>query len=312
MNKGINAADLAGEFSLQILGSTDKPILNPGSVSNHNENSLLWIKNKDNLEKVCSGYVIISSSITPTTVADARITYLVTDEKPRMVYARILNKYFLNEEDMMENYVHDHRRNKKIKISDNVFIGKDVTIGDGTIIHPNVVIHSRTRIGKNCVIKTHVSLGTEGLGLELDTVSKEFVKFPQIGGVIFEDNVEIGPCSTVRRSALDNTIVKSGTKIGALVNIGHNCIIGRNCILTCQIVTSGSSVIGDNVFMGVGSLVKNGVNIGSNVTVGQGAVITKDLDDNKTYVGNPAVELSEYKMWSAVKRKLMKMFGGAE
>jgi len=158
------------------------------------------------------------------------------------------------------------------------------------------------------VIKTHVSLGTEGLGLELDKETDEFVKFPQLGGVILEDNVEIGPTSTVRRSALDDTIIMSGTKIGSLVNVGHNCIIGRNCILTCQIVTSGSSVIGNNVFMGVNSVVKNGVNIGNDVTIGQGAVVTKHVPDGKTFVGNPAEDIEDYKKWSALKKKLMSQY----
>ncbi len=307
--KGINASLLASEFGLNILGSTDAPILYPGSLKKHDKNSLLWTKNINNLNAIQSGYVVINYEIAPT-VQRVGVTYLITENKPRLMYAKIMNKYFLSDDDAFFNYVEEHKRNPKIRISDNCFIGKDVEIGDGTIIHPNVVIHSRTRIGKNCVIKTHVSLGTEGLGLELDKETDEFVKFPQLGGVILEDNVEIGPCSTVRRSALDDTIIMHGTKIGSLVNIGHNCIIGKNCILTCQIVTSGSSIIGDNVFMGVNSTVKNGVNIGSNVTIGQGAVVTKNVPDDVTFIGNPAEDINDYKLWSAIKKKLINIYKG--
>ena len=308
MNKGINASQLATEFNLNVLGDTDAPILYPGSLKKQDKNSILWTKNRENLDKINSGYVVINYEIAPTLLR-LGVTYLVTESKPRLVYAKIMNKYFNSEDDAFHNYVEEHKRNSKIRISDNCFIGKDVEIGDGTIIHPNVVIHSRTRIGKNCVIKTHVSLGTEGLGLELDKETDEFVKFPQLGGVVLEDNVEIGPCSTVRRSALDDTIIMSGTKIGSLVNIGHNCIIGRNSILTCMIVTSGSSVIGNNVFMGVSSIVKNGVNIGNDVTIGQGAVVTKNVPDNATFVGNPAEDINEYKLWSKVRKRLIDMFG---
>jgi len=235
---------------------------------------------------------------------------LVTNQKPRLVFAKLVNDFFSHElKEDFSNYVEIHKQNSKIIIGDNVFIGKDVEIGEGTVIHPNVVIYPKTIIGKNCVIRTHVSLGTEGLGLELDSTTNEFVKFPQLGGVILEDNVEIGPTSTVRSSALDNTIIMKGTKIGSLVNIGHNCIIGKNCILTCQIVTSGSSIIGDNVFMGVNSIVKNGVNIGSDVTIGQGAVVTKNVPNGVTYVGNPAEDINDYKAWSKLKKKLSEMFG---
>ncbi|HEY6161383.1 MAG TPA: UDP-3-O-(3-hydroxymyristoyl)glucosamine N-acyltransferase [Bacteroidia bacterium] len=309
MKKGIDAGQLALEFGLQVLGDTGHPILYPGSIKKHDANSLLWAKGTDQLDRISSGYVIINAELAPAFGAGRSVTYLVTDQKPRLIYARILGKYFDTEDDAFDNYVHEHRRNNKIRISDNVFIGRDVEIGDGTVIHPNVVIHSRTRIGKDCVIKTHVSLGTEGLGLELDKETNEFVKFPQIGGVVLEDGVEIGPCSTVRRSALDDTIIRKGTKIGSLVNIGHNCIVGQNCILTCMIVTSGSSVIGDNVFMGVNSVVKQGINIGSNVTIGQGAVVTRNVPDNVTYVGNPAEDIESYKLWSKVRKKLIGMFG---
>ena len=308
MDKGINVKQLETEFNLQILGGSDEPILYPGSTKNHNKNSILWVKNVDNLTQISEGYVVINYSIVPTTV-HPKITYLITEQNPRLVYAKIIGKYFdldVNEE--FENYVSEHKRNKTIKIGENVFIGNNVEIGEGTIIHHNVVIHSRTKIGKSCVIRTHVSLGTEGLGLEMDKETDLFVKFPQIGGVILEDNVEIGPTSTVRRSALDNTIIKRGTKIGSLVNIGHNCIIGENCILTCQIVTSGSSVIGNNVFMGVNSTVKNGINIGSRVTIGQGAVVTKNVPDDVTYIGNPAEDINEYKKWSKLKAILFEKF----
>jgi UDP-3-O-[3-hydroxymyristoyl] glucosamine N-acyltransferase len=308
MNKGIDVSSLAAEFNLSIIGSTDNPILYPGSLKKYDKNSILWTKNSENLNQINAGYIIVNYEIVPTSLR-LGVTYLITEEKARLIYAKIMNKYFETEDDSFFNYVEEHKRNSKIRISDNCFIGKDVEIGDGTIIHPNVVIHSRTKIGKNCVIKTHVSLGTEGLGLELDKETDVFVKFPQLGGVILEDNVEIGPCSTVRRSALDDTIIMKGTKIGSLVNIGHNCIIGRNCILTCQIVTSGSSVIGDNVFMGVNSIVKNGVNIGNNVTIGQGAVVTKNVPNEVTYVGNPAEDINDYKAWSKLKKKLTEMFG---
>jgi UDP-3-O-[3-hydroxymyristoyl] glucosamine N-acyltransferase len=306
MKKGIDVSLLAERFSLQVLGNSEEPILYPGSLKKHDKHSLLWVKNADNLEKIASGYAIINFQIAPTIITK-NVTYLITEDNPRLVYAKVMNQYFdLDPNEDFDNYVSEHRRNPNIRIGENVFIGKNVEIGDGTIIHHNVAIYSRTKIGKNCVIRTHVSLGTEGLGLEFDKETDGYIKFPQLGGVILEDNVEIGPTSTVRRSALDDTIIKRGTKIGSLVNIGHNCIIGENCILTCQIVTAGSSVIGNNVFMGVNSIVKNGVNVGNNVTLGQGAVVTKNFGDDLTLVGNPAEPIEDFKKWSEMRKKMIK------
>ncbi|WP_374276689.1 DapH/DapD/GlmU-related protein [Azonexus sp.] len=46
--------------------------------------------------------------------------------------------------------------------------------------------------------------------------------------------------------------------------------------------------IGDNVFVGVNSIIMPGVKIGSNVIIGAGSVITKDVMENSVVVGNPA------------------------
>lgn len=309
MFSGISPIAVAEKFDLKIIGPSNELIKSIGSIHKQGRDFILWVKNQHNLDKIKEGYVIVSADVILSKKND-HITYLVTNQKPRLIFAKVINDFFsheLNED--FSNHVEHHKLNSEITIGDHVFIGKDVLIGDGTIVHPNVVIYPKTVIGKNCVIRTHVSLGTEGLGLEMDADSDSFIKFPQLGGVILEDNVEIGPTSTVRRSALDDTIIKKGTKIGSLVNIGHNCVIGSNCILTCQIVTSGSSVIGDNVFMGVNSIVKNGVNIGNDVTIGQGAVVTKNVPNGTTYVGNPAEDINDYKAWSKLKKKLTEMFG---
>lgn len=46
--------------------------------------------------------------------------------------------------------------------------------------------------------------------------------------------------------------------------------------------------IGNNVFVGAGSIVLPGVTIGNNVVIGAGSVVSKDIPDNTVAVGNPA------------------------
>jgi UDP-3-O-[3-hydroxymyristoyl] glucosamine N-acyltransferase len=284
----ISTDTLAKEFDLTIVGSS-RLITNIGSLTRRNNTSLLWSKNADLLGKVVEGIVVCTKSHFDLISPHPNTSYLITDKSPRFIFAKIVAKHFNSAvEDDIINHLSEHKKNPKIKIAENVFIASNVEIGDGTIIHHGVVIHSNTIIGKNCIIKANASIGTEGLGLEMDSETNRFMKFPQIGGVIISDDVEIGPSSTIRRSALDATIIGKGTKIGALCNIGHNCIIGENCILTCNVVTSGSSVIQDNVFMGVGSLIKQGINVGKDVTLGIGAIVVKNVPDGETWVGNPA------------------------
>ena len=47
-------------------------------------------------------------------------------------------------------------------------------------------------------------------------------------------------------------------------------------------------VIGNNVHVGVNSIIMPGVTIGNNVIIGCGAVVTKDIPDNSVAVGVPA------------------------
>lgn len=284
-----STATLCKEFDLNQIGS-DKSITNVGSLKSGNDTSLYWSKNPTYLQRFSKGIVLCNQNDFDKIEPKSEVTYLITTKSPRLIFAKILNEYH-SKEDELVNHVADYKNRKDIRIGDFVFIGAGVEIGSGTVIHPNCTIYSNTKIGKNCVIHSGVSIATEGLGLELDPETNTNFKFPQIGGVVIHDNVEIGPGSTIRRSALDNTIIGKGTKLGAICNIGHNCIIGEECIFTCNIVTSGSSKIGDHVFMGVGSTVKQGVNIGNSATIGQGAVVVKNVPAEETWIGNPAKKI---------------------
>ena len=295
------AKSIASAFGLELKGNSEKEINQPSSVRNQQPDAIMWVKSRKYLEQVEAGTVLTS-----TEYADYHkegITFLYTSENVRLLYSKIINRFFPHLGIKMNNQVDQFRKRTDLTIGDFVYIGEDVEIGSGTVIWPNVVIHNGTRIGKNCVVKSFCSIASEGLGYEMDGDS--YFKFPQIGGVIMHDNVEIGPNATIRRAALDNTIIGEGTKIGAFVNIGHNCIIGKNCLIVCQGVTGGSSEIGDNVFFGINALLLNGADIGSNVTVGMGAVVVKSVPDDTVVIGNPAQPMDQFKKWSRLKKKMI-------
>jgi UDP-3-O-[3-hydroxymyristoyl] glucosamine N-acyltransferase len=297
------------EFNLVPDESVSGIKIIPGSIKKQDKNRLYWLKNVDYYSYFKEGVIIISDSdfhfIKKHSLKNKSLIHLVSSsQKPRLLFALILNKYFLLDAELLfENNIYKHKLNKNIRIADNVFIGNNVEIGNGTVIYPNVVINSNTRIGENCTIKENCTIATEGLGFEM--FDGQWVKFPQIGGVIIGNNVEMGPHSTIRRAALDETIIGHGAKMGSFVNIGHNCIIGNNAIFTCQCVISGSSIIGDNLFMGVQSSTRHGVRLGNNITLGHGAIVTKNFGDNLVLVGNPAEPIDDYKKWSDIRKKIL-------
>ncbi|MGV6860136.1 MAG: DapH/DapD/GlmU-related protein [Putridiphycobacter sp.] len=283
----VNLEDIINEFNLEVIGNSNRKISKVTALSNQIENGLTWAKADKYADQIEVGTLLINEDI--NFEAKPGVTYLITRKDAKLTLSLIMKSFFAPKpEYYLLNDTAHHRKNPNIKIADDVFIGQNVIIGDGTVVHPYAVIEADSVIGKNCVIKPHTSIGSEGMGIALNPETDLLEKLPQIGNVVMEDHVDIGPNTTVRRGALGVTLIKEGCKIGSLINIGHNCVIGRNVILTCNIVTSGSSVIGDYVYVGVNAMIRNGIEIGENTQIGMGAVVTKSIPANVVAYGNPA------------------------
>lgn len=180
-------------------------------------------------------------------------------------------------------------------IHDGVKIGKNVLIGKCSIIHPNCTIYDNVEIGGDCVIHSGTIIGADGFGYVRDEVEKKHVKFPQIGKVIIEDNVEIGANSCVDRGALGETRIGEGTKIDNLVQIAHNVQIGKRVVIASQTGISGSVVIEDDciiagqVGFGEHAKIEKGAIIG-----GQGGVFSGKTVRKGIWGGTPVQPLEDY------------------
>lgn len=283
----IELQKISDRFDLVVVGNEDRIINSVTTLANQQADGLTWAKADQYADQIEIGTLLVNESI----IFEPKlgVTYLITKKDAKLTLSLIMKEFFTPS---VAYYLIDdtakHRKNSKIYIADQAFIGQNVSIGDGTVIHPYAVIEADSVIGKNCVIKSHTSIGSEGLGIVLNSETDLLEKLPQIGNVVMEDHVDIGPNSTVRRGTLGQTLIKEGCKIGALINIGHNCIIGRNVILTCNIVASGSSIIGDYVYIGVNAMIRNGIEIGEKTQIGMGSVVTKSLPANVVAYGAPA------------------------
>lgn len=183
------------------------------------------------------------------------------------------------------------------RIGAGSIIGRGVKIGRDCEIYPNVTIYPGTTLGDRVTVHAGAVLGSDGFGYVRDTKSGRYEKFPQVGKLVVEDDVEIGANTTIDRGALDETRIGQGTKLDNLVHIGHNCRIGHNVIIAAQTGLSGSIVIENDVVLGgqVGigehARIEEGVMLG-----GQGGVLPNKVLRGKgvAFWGTPAQPLRQY------------------
>ncbi len=175
----------------------------------------------------------------------------------------------------------------RVVIFPGVYIGEDVSIGDDSVVHANATIRENVRIGSRVTVHAGAVIGADGFGY----VSEKGVhhKIPQVGGVIIEDDVEIGANVVIDRATTGNTVVGCGTKIDNLVQVAHNVTIGKHCIIVAQTGISGSVEIGDGVVLGGQVGVRDHVKIGGRAMAGAQSGVTGDIPAGEVYSGTPAI-----------------------
>ena len=203
----------------------------------------------------------------------------------------------------------NNKKYKLVKFGNNVLIGKNVKIGKNTIVGSNTIIEHDVQIGNNCVIGSNViiknaiigknvmfqdncKIGQKGFGFI--PVKGKNIKFPHIGKVILEDDVEIATGCTIDRGSVDDTFIGNNTYLDNQVHIAHNVKIGSNCMIAGQVGFAGSSKIGNNVSIGGQAGISGHLIIGNNVKIGGGSGVVKDIDDNQTVMGYPAVPFRNF------------------
>ncbi len=185
-------------------------------------------------------------------------------------------------------YIGDNvRLGDRVTIYPGAYIASGVSINSDSVIHSNVSILEKVFIGRNVIVHSGTVIGSDGFGYALE--KGEHYKIPQIGGVIIEENVEIGSNVSIDRGATGNTVIGRGTKIDNQVQIAHNVSIGKNCIIVSQVGISGSVVIGDNVILAGKVGVKDHVSIGTGAVVAAGSGIAGDIPEGRVYAGRPAI-----------------------
>ncbi len=195
------------------------------------------------------------------------------------------------------------------RIGSGCAIGAGVKIGANCDLYPNVTIYPQTTIGDRVIIHAGAVLGSDGFGYVRDRATGHYEKFPQVGRLVIEDDVEIGANATIDRGALDETRIRRGAKIDNLVHIGHNCQIGEDVVIAAQTGLSGSITIENGVILGGQVGIGEHATVGEGVMVGgQGGILPNKILRGKgvAFWGTPAQPLRQYLKQLATVARLAK------
>ncbi len=298
--------DIAEKLGAEVVGDDSIEIKDVAGLDTAGTGDLTYVKSEKLIEALrASG---ASAVITKTLLKDIDIPQLIT-ENPQLAFAKALELFYSRPHEpkgIMEGAIVSPSASigKDVSIYPNAFISDDVVIGDRTVIYPGVFIGKGSKIGEDTVIYPNVTIydkvtigsrvrihsgtviGSDGFGYIFN--QGIHYKIPQVGGVIVENDVEIGAGVTIDRATTGNTVIGEGTKIDNLVQIAHNVRIGKHCIIIAQVGIAGSCEIGNYVTIAGQAGISDHVRIGDGCIVAGKAGIMSDIDKG-AYSGAPAM-----------------------
>lgn len=182
----------------------------------------------------------------------------------------------------------------KCRIGAGTVLSAGVVVGDGCVVgrdcffHPNVTVYGGVQIGQRALVHANAVLGSDGFGYARDGAT--WIKVPQLGATILEDDVEIGAGTTIDRATLGVTRIGARTKIDNLCHIAHNCTIGQDVAIAANCGIAGSTAVGDRCVIAGNVGISGHLTIGPDVRLGGGTVVLKDVTEPGDYMGHPLLE----------------------
>ncbi|NOX36650.1 MAG: UDP-3-O-(3-hydroxymyristoyl)glucosamine N-acyltransferase [Calditrichaeota bacterium] len=315
---------IAERIGGQVFGPTDMKITGTAEIEKASDGEITFLANpryKHHLKTTRASAIIVDDKIGEVPeipyikVADAYFAFLQTVvlfHPPRELLAPGIHPTaVIHETAVLE---------EGVRVGAHVFIGKNVRIGRNTRIFPNCVILDNVSIGEECILYPSVSVredcqighrvilhngvvvGSDGFGFAPH--EGRYVKIPQVGRVIIEDDVEIGANATIDRATLGETVIKTGAKLDNLVHIAHNVVVGEHTVIAAQTGISGSTRIGKRVMMGgqVGTV--GHITIGDGAQIGAQSGVSKSVPPGEVVFGYPARPIMKTKRIEAALNQL--------
>lgn len=274
-------------------------VVRPSSLSNPQNNSVMFVT--EGFLKYWEAVLDVEECIViwpqnhPVPKELAKKHAVILSKEPRYGFAEFFH----------ENQITYNVMPKPYRLENGAMICDGAEIGEGTIIFPGTYVDGDVKIGKNCyissgvriignvqigddcIIRENTVIGSDGLTTRRNEEGK-IITIPQFGGVVIEDNVQVGANSVICKGAIDNTVIGSGSRIDNCSFISHNVRLGKDTIVVGEVLMMGSSSTGERAYLSGNVVVRDGVSVGMDAFVGMGSVVTKDVPNGVTVKGNPA------------------------
>lgn len=279
--------ELAKIVNAQIIGDADSTISGIAPISTACKGDLTYLVG-GSYRKYLSETNATAVMLTQKFAAQCKVNALIV-KNPEVSFAKIANLFDLRKKPKAGIHTsavigENCKIDPTVSIGAKCVIGDDVSIKSRTVIMPGTVIGEGSQIGEDCILYSNVTLyhqisigsrvvihagsviGADGFGYAQD--DGQWVKIPQLGRVVIEDDVEIGANVNIDRGALINTIIHRGVKIDNSVQIGHNVEVGEHTIIAGCTGIAGSVKIGRHCMIG------GGVGINGHITIDDQVIIT--------------------------------------
>lgn len=266
MSNLITAGEIASFLNGKVEGNESASFRGISKIDFSDENSLSFLANEKyqhHLEACKASVVLVNQSLEAK--RPDHITY-VRVEDAYLAFCLVLNRYF-NPAKKSAGIAPSAIIHPDANIGDNVYIGplavieagavigdeaiiearsyvgENAKVGNRSLLHPNVTVYRECSIGSDCIIHGGTIVGCDGFG-HAPRKDGTYVKIPQLGNVVIEDDVEIGSNCTIDRATMGSTVIRKGVRLDNLIQIAHNVEIDRHTVIAAQTGIAGSTYIG--------------------------------------------------------------------
>jgi UDP-3-O-[3-hydroxymyristoyl] glucosamine N-acyltransferase len=324
------AATVAGFLKGEIEGDPDIKINTVAKIEEGQSGALSFLANpkyEHYIYTTKSSVVLVNRSFVPSARIDATLIRVENSYEAFASLLRLIDQARPRKKGIHPAAVIEStaKIGTDVYVGPYAYIGENCTISDGCSVYPHVYIGDNTRLGKNCILNPGVTIyhdcvigdeciihagtviGSDGFGFAPQS-ENEYMKIPQLGNVIIEDNVEIGANVTIDRATMGSTIIRKGTKLDNLIQIGHNVEVGENSVMAAQTGIAGSTRVGKNCMFGGQVGLSGHIKIADGTKIGAQAGILGDVkEENSVILGSPAIEIKSFLKSSVIFKKLPEM-----